>query len=198
MTRKAAIIAGIPGTGKTTLMKHFIKGLSGPLEEVIFEGSELLPSMFASNHRLYIPGKYDSSDSVFQGTDKLSLAVQPHVEPFLDSIAGAPFVFEGDRIFTNATIDAILARYYDLKIFVLNVPEKELQRRYKERGSEQPEQFILGRNTKISRITSRLDLIMNEMIESRQHLSPDDTQKISEELMAHLFPLQNQALTVSS
>ena len=77
---KVIAIGGEPATGKTTLMFELIK-LADDWE--IVKPKKLLDAMYSKKQNLYILGKYANDGNVFQGTDRLSMAVQPDAEPRL-------------------------------------------------------------------------------------------------------------------
>lgn len=174
----ALIIAGVPGTGKTTLMKNIINEHLGTIsafqDELI---CKLLPSHYNPDYNLHILGKYDDSESVFQGTDRYSMACQPEFPEFLNRIDGANLFFEGDRLFNGKTIDSLFAAGYDISIIVLTA-DSVLEERYKQRGSDQNPQFLKSRKTKIDNLVTRFDLM--GCIEFFPHIDESDTQNLTE------------------
>lgn len=149
--KKIIAICGVPGTGKTTLMRRLIA--EGQFEFV--EPMKLLPSLYDKNSDLYILGKYDN-DEVFAGTDKLSMAVQPVAEKFVSETT-SNVMFEGDRLTTYKFFDHLLIVDAELAIIVLSANSSTLDSRYQDRGSNQSEQFLKGRESKISTITTNFD-----------------------------------------
>ena len=79
---KVLAIGGEPCSGKTTLIKRFIRESGMKFEKV--KAAKLLDALYCKESNLYIFGIYDDSTDVFQGTDKLSMAVQPSAVEFLD------------------------------------------------------------------------------------------------------------------
>tara|TARA_Y100001973_G_scaffold106376_1_gene183900 strand:- start:889 stop:1452 length:564 start_codon:yes stop_codon:yes gene_type:complete len=187
MRKQAIIIAGIPGTGKTTLMKNVIKKLE---QHGDFENQKLvklIPSMFHKERNLHILGLYDDSDDVFQGTDKLSMACQPEFDDFLNKIDGADVLFEGDRLLTGKTIDTLQKFNYNIRIVVLTTAAIERDRRYEERGSNQNKKFINSRQTKIDRLSTRFDLL--GYIDEYENNTMRDSEDIA--VMVYKFVLTN-------
>lgn len=176
--KNAVIIAGIPGTGKTTLMKNIIESFGGISCFTKKKIVKLIPSMYNEDENLHILGLYDDSDDVFQGTDRLSMACQPEFSDLLNSIEGSNVLFEGDRLLTHKTIDTLHEFNYNCNVITLETTPEELNRRYEDRGSEQNKKFIQGRQTKIDRIATRFDLLGN--VESQIHMDENDTKRITE------------------
>jgi hypothetical protein len=107
---------------------------------------------------LYILGKYDEGE-VFAGTDRLSMAVQPPMQEWIAS-HNCNVLFEGDRIFNQSFLEfAMGLPDTELHIVFLSAPKTTLEQRYKDRGSDQSEQFLRGRETKYSNLQSNFDLM---------------------------------------
>lgn len=161
---KAVLLAGIPGTGKTTIAKEFIRRTGGFQNYKATEPVQLVNVL--QNYAIHVVGKYDDSEDVFQGTDKLSMAVSPNFQEFVKTYNPSVLFIEGDRLVGNKTIDFLLEAGYDIKVIVLEVSDDTRVARYKERGSDQSDQFIKSKMTKVSNISSRMDLIMEDRIET--------------------------------
>lgn len=147
MKRFAAII-GLPGSGKTTLMRELMSNYDWTYDKPI----DLVESYVSGSTRLI--GKYEEGE-VFAGTDRLSMAVQPKFIEYLENNQDEVIIFEGDRLTSVALFDKVEKLGYDMRIFVLKASEETLQKRYKERGSDQSEKFIQGRRTKIANVEER-------------------------------------------
>jgi cytidylate kinase len=148
-------IGGEPGSGKTTLMKRIIErfGVEPKYNEVKF-----VPYLQKDN--IYILGKYEEGE-VFAGTDRMSMAVQPEAIKFLATLpADSVVLYEGDRLFTASFLEDCLEKY-DLEIVYLSTEKRVRLDRYKERGSEQSESWLQGRETKISNILTNMTLMFN-------------------------------------
>jgi hypothetical protein len=103
-------------------------------------------------------GKYEEGET-FAGTDRLSMAVQPIAQEFA-SETKANLLFEGDRIFNQSFLEFCMKLPgIDLQVVYLKAPKSILEQRYKERGSDQSEQFLKGRETKYSNILSNFELM---------------------------------------
>jgi len=152
--RKLIAIGGSPGTGKTTLMRKYMEGK----EFQPVEPAKLVSAMYNPERDLYILGKYEEGE-VFAGTDRLSMAVQPAMQEWIAS-HNCNVLFEGDRIFNQSFLEfAMGLPDTELHIVFLSAPKDILEARYKERGSDQSEQFLRGRETKYSNLLSNFDLM---------------------------------------
>jgi broad-specificity NMP kinase len=153
-TRKMIAVGGSPGTGKTTLFRKFMEGKTW--EKV--EPKKMLPAMYCKELDLYVLGKYEDGET-FAGTDRLSMAVQPIAQEFV-SECQSNILFEGDRIFNQSFLEfAMSLPNTDLQVVFLKAPKEILEARYKDRGSDQSETFLKGRETKYSNLLSNFELM---------------------------------------
>jgi len=144
MAKRIIAIGGEPASGKSTLMKYILKQYK-PLKTFKYG---LVRGLYNEENNLYFLGIYDNS--VFCGTDKLSMAVQPDFLNLVEKIPEATFVFEGDRLFNQSLFDK-----KDCEIIVLNVTEKTNEERHKKRNDNQTEKFKKSKKTKIKNILSK-------------------------------------------
>lgn len=152
--RQLVAVGGQPGTGKTTLFRKFMEKYEW--EKV--DPKKMLPALYCKELDLYILGKYEDGET-FAGTDRLSMAVQPVAQEFAMETK-SNILFEGDRIFNQSFLEFALALpETDVNIVYLKVPKETLQQRYKDRGSDQSETFLKGRETKYSNLLSNFDLM---------------------------------------
>lgn len=152
--RKLIAIGGSPGTGKTTLMRKYMEGK----EFQPVEPAKLVSAMYNPERDLYILGKYEEGE-VFAGTDRLSMAVQPAVQEWIKS-HNCNILFEGDRIFNQSFLEfAMSLPDTELQIVYLKAPKDVLEQRYKDRGSDQSETFLRGRETKYNNLLSNFELM---------------------------------------
>lgn len=152
---KVIAIGGEPGSGKTTLMKRIIQHFD---LEPRYEDFKLVP--FLRKNNIYVLGKYEEGH-VFAGTDRMSMAVQPEAIKFLETLPSDSIVlYEGDRLFTASFLEDCLDKY-DLDIIYLSTDKEVRTLRYAERGSEQDETWLRGRETKISNILTNMNLLFN-------------------------------------
>lgn len=145
-TNKCIAIGGVPATGKTTLVKEIYNQLN-------FQNFKygLLRGHYNQDNNLSLLGIYNE-DSVFLGTDKLSMAVNKHFIKYIEANK-RNILFEGDRLFSLKNIEFI-NQYYDLRVIVLNNTKKVIEERHQQRNDSQSEKFIKGRYTKIQNIIS--------------------------------------------
>jgi len=152
--RKLIAVGGSPGTGKTTLFRKYMENKSfQPVEP-----AKLVSAMYNTERDLYVLGKYEEGE-VFAGTDRLSMAVQPPMQEWIAS-HNCNVLFEGDRIFNQSFLEfAMGLPDTELHIVFLSAPKTVLEQRYQDRGSDQSEQFLRGRETKYSNLLSNFDLM---------------------------------------
>lgn len=152
---KIIAIGGEPGSGKSTLMKRIISNFE---MEPKYKEFKLVP--YLQRDSIYVLGKYEEGE-VFSGTDRMSMAVQPEAIKFLKTLSDDSIVlYEGDRLFTASFLEHCIDEY-DLEIIYLSTDKKVRQERYKERGSDQNEKWLQGRETKIANILSNMTLMFN-------------------------------------
>lgn len=169
--RKLIAVGGSPGTGKTTLFRAFMRGKTW----IPVEPAPLVSAMYNQELDLYVLGKYEEGE-VFAGTDRLSMAVQPKMQEWIAS-HNCNILFEGDRIFNQSFLEyAMNLPDTDLQIVFLNAPKDELERRYAERGSDQSEKFLRGRETKYSNLLSNFELM--PYITEFNNTNLDEQQKV--------------------
>jgi broad-specificity NMP kinase len=153
-TRKLIAVGGVPGTGKTTLFRKFMEDKKW----IEVEPAKLVSAMYNEEMDLYILGKYQEGET-FAGTDRLSMAVQPEVQKWIQT-NNCNILFEGDRIFNQSFLEfAMGLPNTELQVVYLKAPKELLEQRYKDRGSDQSEQFLRGRDTKYSNILSNFELM---------------------------------------
>jgi hypothetical protein len=179
---KVIYLIGLPGCGKSTVMKKFMEAVGG--EWKADRPIDLLDSHVSGDYRVL--GKYEEGE-VFCGTDRLSMAVSPKAVEFLSTKPDEVIVGEGDRLNNAGFFDAAGD---DLTIIHLFVSDEERERRYKERGSDQSEKFIQTVRTKCSNILERFgdqQTLFGEeegCVLEAQHETPEDTQAIVELMLS--------------
>jgi len=179
---KVIAMGGEPATGKTTLM---FKLISMADDWQVVKPQKLLDAMYSKKLNLYILGKYVNDGNVFQGTDRLSMAVQPDAERFFSDLWEFPdtlesstnVIFEGDRLFNAKLLDKLAHTFpTGLKILILRVKDSTLDQRHIDRKDDQDDKFKNSRKTKISNIMSSLTLM--DYIETMVNENLDDQAKI--------------------
>jgi predicted ATPase len=175
---KIIAIGGVPGTGKTTVMRELLKRVEDWKQR---KPADLLDSIYSEGLNLYVLGKYQpwyEGEGYAQGTDRLSMAVQPKAIEFLQTCK-SNILFEGDRLFTQGFLEACSA-VGDLSIFLLNSDKATLQERYAARGSQQSEQFIRSRETKYKNLGTNFELM--PLIEDCPNNNLEDQKKILDKI----------------
>jgi len=171
-------MGGEPATGKTTLM---FKLISMADDWKICKPQKLLDAMYSEKLNLYILGKYANDGNVFQGTDRLSMAVQPDAEKFFMEVdyenANVNVIFEGDRLFNGKLLDKLSESFpNDFKVLVLTASHGTKEQRHVDRKDDQDDKFKNSRATKISNIMGSLTLM--DYIETMVNENLDDQSKI--------------------
>ena len=153
-TRKIVAVGGSPGTGKTTLFRKYMEDK----QFISTEPAKLVSASYNAERDLYILGKYEEGE-VFAGTDRLSMAVQPPLQEWIKT-HNCNILFEGDRVFNQSFLEFCMGLPdTELVVVFLKTPKDILEQRYKDRGSDQSEQFLRGRETKYSNLMSNFELM---------------------------------------
>jgi adenylate kinase len=148
MSNRIIAIGGVPATGKTTLMRKVIKTLL-PLKTFKYG---LLRGLYNIDKKVYIMGIYDKS--LFSGTDKLSMAVQPDFVKFAKKFSQYNIIFEGDRLFNQSLFDKL-----NCEIIVIKAKPETIENRHKLRNDTQTEKFKKAKQTKINNIIQNNSVI---------------------------------------
>ena len=172
-------ICGVPGTGKTTLMREWMSSRIWSEDKPV----QLLDSHI-SNDGIRVFGRYENGE-IYAGTDRLSMAVMPTAIEYLRSEKDGEgvFVFEGDRLASAKFFSAAQNMGYDVRIIILEVPETERQARYGERASTQNQKFIQGRVTKVENIKSEFGPSLYDpegIIDVFDHSNSEDTKTVTD------------------
>ena len=147
------LIGGVPATGKSTLMKKIKQELK---VDYFFE-KDILKGYADKDKDNYIFGIYNNE--LFDGTDKLSMAVQPKAIEFIHAKKFNSIFLEGDSLFKKSFIDTIKS-LVDLNIYILNANEEELKFRHIKRKDEQTESWLNAKKTTVSNIKSNYPVHM--------------------------------------
>ena len=111
--------------------------------------------MYCKELDLYVLGKYEEGE-LFAGTDRLSMAVQPIAQEFVQNCK-SNILFEGDRLTNFKFYDFLLTQDAKVEFIVLTVSDETMKQRYKDRGSDQSDTFLKGRETKIGNILNNFE-----------------------------------------
>lgn len=142
--RRAVYLIGGPGTGKSTALRHILKGVRldepGPVDPKF---PLLTGQSFRDSSGVYL-GKRGGK---FPGTDRLSMAVSPQaVDWALSNRVPEIVIGEGARL-GNAKFLAALSSSTDLIVGHLITDEHVVAGRFRKRGSEQSDSWVKGRRT---------------------------------------------------
>lgn len=179
---KVIAMGGEPATGKTTLMFQLIS-MADDWQTV--KPEKLLDAMYSKKLNLYILGKYVNDGNVFQGTDRLSMAVQPDAEKFFSNLAyesnaddhTVNVIFEGDRLFNGKLLDKLSDWFPEsFKVLILTASHDIKEQRHVDRKDDQDDKFKNSRATKISNIMGSLTLM--DYIDTMVNENLDDQSKI--------------------
>lgn len=155
---RVTAIGGVPASGKTTLMRAVLDKVtkSGVIGIRTKHGKCWVTEF--PELRLSVLGIYDNG--VFDGTDKLSMAVQPDALDYLNDLARRyretwSAMFEGDRLFNDSFLTSLQDCKFRLDVVILEVDSETQAARFKARGSNQNPTFLKGRETKIKRLKEK-------------------------------------------
>lgn len=150
MAVKVIYVAGVPASGKSTLMRRVREELldgAAPFKEGKVRGIEKGPYKML--------GVFDGS--LFEGTDRLSMTVIGDAIAYvqrLDADGGRYVVFvEGDRLFNYRFIAETKALP-----LIIDANEKVLAHRHATRGDDQTNTFLKSRRTKVDNFLRRYNL----------------------------------------
>jgi hypothetical protein len=167
---------GEPGVGKTTILLALFDILNKDgFRAKSFDYGLLRGDVWGKEGKtIWIPGVFDGS--MYQGTDRLSMAVQPHAVKFLKTCASSSehnsYLFEGDRLFNQSFLDV----YKPSKVILIIAPEGVAEERRKGQGRTQSETILKSRRTRINNISKVYP------VEFRMNETQDDIQSIAQEL----------------
>jgi hypothetical protein len=174
---KLVYLIGLPGCGKSTVMKEFMSRREGWKHD---KPIDLLDTHLSGNVRVL--GKYEEGET-FSGTDRLSMAVAPKAIEWLSTNPVEFVIGEGDRL-NNKAFFEMAKTFGELHIIQLIVSDGERERRYVQRGSDQSNKFIQTVMTKCSNIIDHfgdqqtLFGFEEGNVVSIQHETESDTQAV--------------------
>jgi hypothetical protein len=130
-------LIGQPGSGKTTVMRNFLKTLSGE-GAVVKEG--LVVYTIYSEAKTIVAGIYD--EGVFSGTDRTAKSCGPkYREWLLDKVNDAEygdwaFYFEGERFSNSKFFDFFVNECPDVTLHLLEADQETLNERNAARSNQ--------------------------------------------------------------
>ena len=141
------LLIGNPGTGKTWTMLSLIKQFK------CVKRQRYGSIYFHASDDVVVAGKYDGS--MFQGTDRLSMAVMKDYDKFISIMAGKYVILEGDRFMNNKVI------VHSCAPFIIKITGDGADGR-KHRGSKQTEQHLKRMATRNNNITAHMEVAGSE------------------------------------
>lgn len=158
---------GEPGCGKTTIALNIIYNLETEAYVRSTQTFGLFKTLqlIKEDKTIWVPGVFDGS--LFQGTDRLSMAVQPVAINFIQSVPGNYFI-EGDRLFKPSFFEEVEFDH----IFIIEASPEACEERRRLRGSKQSESWIRSKRTSIKTIKDNFPTVFlkNETDTDRQSI----------------------------
>ena len=154
---RIVLLVGVQGSGKTWVMKQLIERFKCVSKKKIGK------IRYHTNSELIVVGKYDNS--MYEGSDKLSMAVMSDYDTFMQFNRNCFIVMEGDR-FTNGRV----VNHPEHNPFVIKITDDGKKGR-EQRGSNQKEDVIQRMQTRINNIDANKDVLdSNSALELITHL----------------------------
>ena len=143
---------GVPGTGKTTLMREKLAKLRKvETDELVADG--MVKYHKFEKQKVLVLGIYD--ESTFAGCDKLAKSVGPKFREWLvanaESYTGWELLMEGERFMNDKTMPSLFQQE-SMKLVCLKVSEEELVRRREARNNTQNETWLKGMVTRVANV----------------------------------------------
>lgn len=144
-------IIGVPGSGKTTLMRQLVLG----------RRRRVIAKPFA--HTMYADGlvQLGRDREQFGGTDALSMSVQPQVVAALEAQAWPRVVAEGDRLANPSFFAAARNAGYEVDVALLDAAPELAAERRAERGSDQSDSWLRGRASKVDNLRDHVTIFLD-------------------------------------
>lgn len=147
MSVRVLSIAGVPASGKTTLLWRLRSRIMS--EATVFAHGELR-GIEQDGVKMF--GVFDGS--AFEGTDRLSMSAINDAIAYIYGLSRQPGKFvvlvEGDRLFCHRFLHAVKPQ-----VILLDASEAVLEKRHMERGDQHTPQHMKAKRTKIERMASR-------------------------------------------
>lgn len=164
MSLKIIGIGGEPATGKTTLMRELIRRICKGRKQLKKKLKTCKFTVYPES-QVIVLGVYDNKP--FGGTDRLSMAVQPDAKNLILNLIDNPeydnytILFEGDRLFNLSFINWLKSQNILTFLYILKVGDSILNNRHLERKDKQSSSWLIGRKTKVNKITQSVhDIIL--------------------------------------
>ena len=142
------LLIGSPGSGKTWVMKAIIK------QRKCLKRQKIGLFCWNANDDILVLGKYDGT--MYEGSDRLSMAIMKDLDVFLGYASDKNVICEGDRFMNNTYISKV-------KPTIIRILDDGAGGRLK-RGSNQTTRQIKTMNTRVSNVNA--DILVNDSLEA--------------------------------
>lgn len=144
-------IIGLPGSGKTTLTRALVIGRRRRVQTSPFAFTTYEDGLVQLGRDRLGHG----------GTDALSMSVQPKIVAALQSGVWHRVLGEGDRLANPSFFEAARAAGYIVDVALLAVPVEVAAERRRERGTDQSETWLRGRQTKLENLAEHVTITLD-------------------------------------
>jgi len=144
---KILAVAGVPASGKTTIMREFLKRTGNWQKRKL---KQSLDALYNRKLDCFILGSYEENET-FAGTDRLSMSIQPQTVEFVKETK-SKVIYEGDRLFNASFLEVCRAEKIGFKIFEISATDATLKQRHKLRKDKQSKTFLESRATKVRNV----------------------------------------------
>lgn len=148
MTQKITMLIGEPAVGKSTIMRRFMAQYDWKFDNSV----KYIPMHWMRGQGFAVLGRYDDPSHEFPGTDRMSVACQPHVIQFIIDNPNVNFMFEGDRLGNDKMIKQLQYVNCDLRVVHVTASDEVHFDRFR---SSQSNAFRTSRRTKIANMTGK-------------------------------------------
>jgi len=155
MSLTVVALGGPAASGKSSIIKSVVEKTA----EVRYNGNNFkwgeVVGEFWTDDELVLYGRYNT-DRDFEGTDMLSLSANNHAKQFTQMLVGIDefnyVLFEGDRLYNDSFFE-VCREHPDinLRAFVLDVSDEELDRRHEERDDDLDRSWVEGLRSQYER-----------------------------------------------
>lgn len=170
MQKKVTIIIGEPATGKTTLVRRLMA-----FQAWQFRNLKWVPHHINLQRDSIILGDYSDKDETYAGTDRLSMAVQPHARKWIKDHSIRHFLLEGDRLGNLKFIAELVADGHDVKVIRLMADSATRSLRGAVQNRTQDRKFLKSRETKLINMSRELSTMAGIGYQEIPHVGPTDT-----------------------
>ena len=151
-------IIGLPGTGKSTLMRAILDKMSDDPKAELRKEEGVTFHVFP-DYETIVLGIYD--EQVFSGTDRLSKSIGPKFREWLpkakDKYPGWTLLGEGERFSNNPNLDAMFEIGSPMELLHTFVDEETLEERRRARNNTQDPKWMKGMKTRITNLCKKYD-----------------------------------------